>query len=306
MPTQAELTSRVSSLLRDSSVTTATILGYLNEGQLKIAGGIILPDGQLSKPLEDLQVTSTLTSSTTLPYISLPTTLGSAYQRNLFMLISYTQDLEITLHPSSAWKRFVGNDILLDDTGAIERAIVRGKRLYYMPIPSSAETLYAHYYRKPVDMASVSGTGISFTAATKTIADTANGLGVFAGSIGQVIDITGSTSNNDTFTISTVASSGASMVVEESLTGEAAGATVVIKSRPDGIPEHLQYALLTNYACAEIFRYLESRLNTKNPRSDIHEAKFMQAMIDLNSYLPDIPGEVMTIEDDADYIEDGE
>lgn len=306
MPTQAELVSRVVSLLRDSTVTSATILSFLNEGQLKIAGGVLLPDGQMTKPLEGLQTHTALTSSTTLAYISLPTALATAYQRNLFMLISSTQDERITLLNSNAWMRFVNGDYLLDDTGPIETAIVRGKRLYYNPIPTSAESLYAHYYRKPVDMAAVTGTGISFTASSKTIADTANGLAVYAAGIGQQIDITGSTSNNGTFTVSTVASTGASMVVEEALVNEAAGGTVVIKSRPDGIPEHLQYALLTNYACAEIFRYLESRLNNKNPRSDFHEGKFIQAMIDLNSWLPDIPGEVMTIEDDGMYIEDGE
>lgn len=305
MPTQAELISRVSSLLRDSSVTSTTILGYLNEGNLKVAGGVLLPDGQMTKPLEELLIYSALSSSTTLPYISLPTAAGSAYQRNLFMLISSTQDMEISLLSPSAWMRFVRTDNLLDDTGPISQAIVKGKRLYYNPIPTSIESLYAHYYRKPVDMVSYSASTISFTGTTNVITDTANGLDVFTGGIGQQIDTTGSTSNNGLFTVSTVAANGGSMVVEEDLVTEAAGDAVVIKSRAEGTPEHLQYALLTNYACAEIFRYIESRLNLKNPRADLHEGFFMKALLDMNSFLPDIPGEVITLDDDAEYIEDG-
>ncbi len=304
MPTQAELISRVSSLLRDSSVTSATILGYLNEGNLKIAGGILLPDGQLTKPLDELLAYSALTASIALPYISLPTAVGSAYQRNLFMLLSSTQDVEIPLLDRTAWKRFVRSDILLDDTGAISQAIVRGKRLYYNPIPTAAESLIGHYYRKPVDMVSYSAATISFTVTTNVITDTANGLDAFTGGIGQQIDITGSTLNNDLFTVSTVAANGGSMVVEEDLATEAVGATVVIKNRAEGTPEHLQYALLTNYACAEIFRYLESRLNLKNPRADLHEAFFTKALIDMNAGLPEEPGEVIILEDDMDYADE--
>jgi hypothetical protein len=306
MPTQAEIVSRVSSILRDAAVTTTTILGYLNEGQLKIAGGILLPDGQLTKPLEDLQTYSALTSSITLPYISLPTALASAYQRDLFMLISSTQEDRIPLLSKSAWMRFVESDYLLNSTGSISNAIVKGKRLYYNPIPTVAESLVGHYYRKPVNMATYSAATISFTVTTNVITDTANGLGVFAGGIGQQIDITGSTLNSDSFTVSTVAAGGGSMVGEEALATEAAGATVVIKSRPDGIPEGLQYALLANYACAELFRIIESRLNLKNPRCDIHEGLFMRALLDLNASLPDQPGEVIVLEDTGMYIEDGE
>ncbi len=302
MPTQAELISRVQAILRDSSVAAATVLGYLNEGQGAIAGGLKLPEGMMSNPLPELLVNTALTSSITLPYISLPTAAGSAYQRLLHMLISSTQDSEISLLTS--WKDYVRRDVKLDDTGSIDRAIVRGKRLYYGPIPSSAESLVAHYYRKPVDMATLTGTGISFTAATKTIADTGSGLGVFVGGIGQQIDITGSTSNNGTYTVSTAAAG--SVVVEETLVDEAAAATVVIKSRSDGIPEHLQYALLVNYACKEIFRWLESQLNTKNPRGDVHIGLFVDAMVSLHDYCPDPPGEVLTIGDDFEYIEDGE
>jgi hypothetical protein len=66
---------------------------------------------------------------------------------------------------------------------------------------------------------------ISFTAATKTIADTAAGLLRFR--TGRRIKITGSTSNNGTYTIATGDVAG-SIVVSEALVDEVAGAAVSI------------------------------------------------------------------------------
>jgi hypothetical protein len=67
---------------------------------------------------------------------------------------------------------------------------------------------------------------ISFTASTKTIGDTGNGLGVF--NVGEQIVVTGSASNNGTYTIKSVTPS--AIVVNETLVNETAGATVTITS----------------------------------------------------------------------------
>lgn len=75
-------------------------------------------------------------------------------------------------------------------------------------------------------------TTISFTSGTKTIADSGNGF-VTAGFLaGTSITITGSASNNGTFTIVSVAAG--AIVVEESLVTESAGATVVMTSVSSG------------------------------------------------------------------------
>lgn len=74
--------------------------------------------------------------------------------------------------------------------------------------------------------ATITGTGISFTASTKTIADSGNGF-VTAGFVrGQSITITGSASNNTTVKVVSVAAG--SMVIDGTLVNESAGATVVI------------------------------------------------------------------------------
>lgn len=67
---------------------------------------------------------------------------------------------------------------------------------------------------------------ISFTAATKTIADSANGLAGFL--TGEKIIVSGTTENDGTYTITTGATAG-SIIVSESLTDEAAGSDFTIE-----------------------------------------------------------------------------
>lgn len=75
--------------------------------------------------------------------------------------------------------------------------------------------------------AALSGTTISFTAATNTISDSGNGLGVFA--VGDIVSLRGSTSNNYVVSLASVAGDGSSMVTNEDVVvDEAAGDTVSI------------------------------------------------------------------------------
>lgn len=71
-------------------------------------------------------------------------------------------------------------------------------------------------------------TTISFVSGTKTIADSGNGLVTAGFKQGTQITITGSASNNGTFTIVSVAAG--AIVVAESLVNESAGASVTITS----------------------------------------------------------------------------
>jgi hypothetical protein len=70
-------------------------------------------------------------------------------------------------------------------------------------------------------------TGISFVSATDTIASTTAMTTFF---VGEVIEVVGSTSNDGTYTIATIATDNLSMTVEETgtLTDESAGATITI------------------------------------------------------------------------------
>ena len=85
-------------------------------------------------------------------------------------------------------------------------------------------------------------TTLSFTAATKTIADSALGLVSFP--TGARIQISGSASNNGYFTIATGGVAG-SIVVNEALVNEAAGASVTIADVSDVTDDSILSAVIT-------------------------------------------------------------
>lgn len=288
MATQAKLIEGVKEIIQDTAFTSARILDYLNQGVRQIAGGMLLvyPDGTqvLSSPLPDLSTNSELTTSITLPYISMPTDYG----RNLFFLVSSTNELEIVLYESYA--DFMKDYANLDSTSKVLAAVVRGKLLYYQGYPGTAETLVAYYHRTPYDMDTITGvTDISFTSGTLRIADAGNGLGIFHA--GQTIDVTGTTNNNTSFVIASVQTDGSYLTTTVAPTTEA-NQSATIKSRPDGIPIHLHEALLENYCAWKIFER-----KTKNDVPMDTEAKryhglFMGAMINLEASIENLPGSV--------------
>jgi hypothetical protein len=283
MATQAKIIEGVKEVIQDTTFTSARILDYLNQGTRQIAGGILLqyPDRTqlISSPLPLLQTNSSLTTSITLPYISMP----SDYGRVLFALVSSTNELAIEV--VGGLPELLSYYENLDNTGRVTMAAIRGDRLYYQGYPTSAETLVAYYHRDPHDMATLTGgTDISF--ATNTVSDAGNGLGVFK--VGQTIDVTSTSNNNTSLTVSSVATTGATMVVDEDLTTEA-NTSATLKSRPDGIPSHLHESLLENYAAWKIF---ERKSRAEKP-TDIDAKRyyglFMSAMLDLEASIETIP-----------------
>ena len=78
-------------------------------------------------------------------------------------------------------------------------------------------------YSPTVTSATYTASTISFTQATRTIADSANGFGSFAAD--DIITVRGTTNNDGTYTIESAAA-GSIVVHEDALTDEAAGASV--------------------------------------------------------------------------------
>lgn len=76
--------------------------------------------------------------------------------------------------------------------------------------------------------AAITGTDIAFdySSATSTISTTTTSLANL--SVRDLITVTGTTNNNDTFTVKSVATDGRSITVEEVITTEAAGASVTL------------------------------------------------------------------------------
>ena len=286
MATQAALILGVKELVQDSVFTSDKILDYLNQGVRQIAGGIFFryPDGTqiISSPLPDLSTNSELTTSITLPYISMPSDFG----RDLFFLVSSTNKIEIELYES--YTEFLRAYPNLDNTSRVIAASVRGNRLYYQGYPGTAETLIGYYYRNPHDMATLTGgVDITFTATTLRIADAGGDLDRFYA--GQIIDVTGTSLNNTNFTIASVESDGSYLTTTAAPVLEA-NTSAVIKSRPDGIPVHLHESLLKDYCAWEIFK-----LKTKNdPQMETgarkHQELFLRALINMETAIETVPG----------------
>jgi hypothetical protein len=152
METLSTLSEAISDIIQDSSFTS-TINKRINDARVAIAGGIYMPDKSISPPLPDLYKYGTVDTSTTLPYVSLP----SDYQRKVTMIVD-SAGVRYSPPPGGdyyAFKLFLNNasDKTLAETGSIYRVAIKGNKLYYQGIPTAAETIGLHYYSRPVDLA---------------------------------------------------------------------------------------------------------------------------------------------------------
>jgi len=178
MPTFEELKIRVGNLVKDPELTDS-FGNFINQGVNEIAGG--MPSATLetiTPPLPDLFTIDDVTTDTSLAYVDMPTT----YHRNLQFAASENGS-EIAI--ANSFIAFAESYPLLDRQGNISEVVEKGGKLYYQGIPSAAETITLHFFRKPVDMSDDSDT-------------------------------------------------------------------------PDGIPEHLQYALLANFAAWKAYEIIEN------------------------------------------------
>ena len=146
------LTNAIQDILQDSAFTNAKIAERINDAVDSIAAGIRMPNGQISPPLPDLFTMSTVTTSLTLPYVSLPIN----YQRNVMNV--YDSSGNVISSPRGGnyysfnlFLRQIQNSALTE-AGSVYKVCVKGTKLYYQGIPTAATTLGLHYYKKPTTM----------------------------------------------------------------------------------------------------------------------------------------------------------
>lgn len=154
--TLGSLIELVDGIIQDAAYTDK-IAGWCNKAVLAIAGGIRMPlpggNGFLSPALPDLFKYSTVNTVTTLAYVSLP----SDYQRNVVRLLDSSGN---RYAPPSGGDYYAFNlflrqisDMRLTESGSIYKVAIKGSKLYYQGIPTTAEAIGVQYYRRPVDMA---------------------------------------------------------------------------------------------------------------------------------------------------------
>ena len=134
------LTARVVRIVQDASFDSDDILDYFNKGLREIAGKIQIPD---------LIVVDTIDTVLAQPWVALP----DEYMWALFHCASVTNDRIVTsVYKKDSYRELLRLYPLLDDVGNVEHIGVRGTRLYYQPIPGTAETLSIQFHGKPTEL----------------------------------------------------------------------------------------------------------------------------------------------------------
>jgi len=138
--TTQTLIGEVRDRIRDYSSSTRDekILEKLNEGLSAVAGQILLPD---------LITSGEVTAEGSRAYVNLP----DNYHREVLLVTSASALGRVKLNMS--WQRFLTLYPTLDNQGGnICEVVVRGRQLFYQPLPSVRDTLTIHYYRKPTPL----------------------------------------------------------------------------------------------------------------------------------------------------------
>jgi hypothetical protein len=150
------LITEIQGVVEDDAYLDTAIINKINQAVTSIAGGIYMPDKSISPPLPDLIDYTTVTTSLTLAYVSLP----SDYQRKVFLINDNSGN---KINPPSggdysAYNLFLKSltDKRMAEVGSVYRVAVKGTRLYYQGIPAASETIGLHFYRKPNNMVALS------------------------------------------------------------------------------------------------------------------------------------------------------
>ncbi len=151
MATLKEIYEAIDQVLQDPDYSEPSIVARINESLQEIAAGVRMPDGGISPPLPDLVDYASVTT-TAEAYTSLP----SDYQRNVFMILD-SSGVKIEPPRGGGYYSFALfmrqiKDKRLTEAGTVYRVAVKGTKLYYQGIPSTATSIGIHFYRKPVVM----------------------------------------------------------------------------------------------------------------------------------------------------------
>lgn len=128
----------------DVDYASADILKFINRCRVKIAGGGERQHGNAKlPPLPDLLTSATVTATTTANSVAMPST----YQRGL-------QRVNIT--GSDKLKKYTNLQKMLDryerETGTPEAYCIKGKTLWYAPMPLSSTSLTVYFHKYPTDL----------------------------------------------------------------------------------------------------------------------------------------------------------
>ena len=152
MSTLVNIRNAISIAIQDPVYSGSMLVTKINDCITSIAGGIRMPNGQISPPLPDLFTTLTISTETDAAF----KTLGTTYQRGVFSIADSSGD---PIAPPAGGDYYAFRLFLkkcsekdLSESGSIYIVAVKGTNLYYQGIPSASVDLTVHGYRLPIDI----------------------------------------------------------------------------------------------------------------------------------------------------------
>ncbi len=150
-PCLSDLLAAIQGVIQDPVYNDVVLTDRINDAISAIAGGIRMPDSEVSPPLPDLYKSDTVIT-TTLAYASLP----ADYQRNVFNVFDGAWN-KINPPRGGGYYSFnlflkQSSNMSLAETGSVYRVCVKGRKLYYQGIPAAPANIGIHYYRKPTPL----------------------------------------------------------------------------------------------------------------------------------------------------------
>lgn len=138
-PTVSSLHKEIYDIHGDSNYGVSKTIEYLNDAMTELASEISLPA---------LRTSGTVTTSTTVSYVSLPTNFSHDLRR------AYSTTNSCKLLVFDTLTDLIDYVYTPDQAGAVFAVTVEGGYLHYQWIPSAAETLKLWYNKVPTTMVS--------------------------------------------------------------------------------------------------------------------------------------------------------
>ncbi len=145
MATFLELQTRTIKLVSSPSLDD-TIPALINQGVNEIAGGMLSTLADIvTPPLPELLTIDSVTTDVTAAFVAMPDNFHRTLQ---FAVKANGSEVDI----ADSFIEFIETDPAMTRAGNINEVIEHGGKLYYLNVPTVAEEVTLHYYRKPVDM----------------------------------------------------------------------------------------------------------------------------------------------------------
>ena len=147
MATTEQIIARVRDEIDAKEYSVNRILDLFNDCLISVAAGRFSEAPDLNEIfLPALETSSTVDTSTSLPYVSLP----ENYQKSLLSCYNETTDSDVSILPSLTTldAMFPG----LEETYSVEYVAVAGLNLYYQGMPDTSQNLTIRYFRKPTTL----------------------------------------------------------------------------------------------------------------------------------------------------------